>query len=161
VRGVAQDGGPVRDRAGPGIIQGVLPLVRYWLPAVVTLAGVAVMVIGRDADSLEGGAGIVGAGLAIWLLNFLYRVGAHDDVDRDEEDAARVFYDKHGHWPDEPPPAPQIPRGHRVTPPRSLRPMRPGPRPGAAGGDDDGPHRTAPPPGPRRPAPPRRRRPPG
>jgi hypothetical protein len=132
------------------MIRGVLQLVRYWLPLVVTLAGIAVMVIGRDADALEGGAGIVGAGLAIWLLNFLYRVGAHDDVDRDEEDAARDFYDTHGHWPDEPPPPVPTPRGRR-----------------AAGGKgplaaDDGPHRTAPPPsGPRRPAPPRRRRPSG
>ncbi len=139
----------------------MLSLVRLWLPLVVTLAGIAVMAIGRDADALEGGAGIVGAGLAIWLLNFLYRVGAHDDVDRDEEDAARDFYDRHGHWPDETPSPPSAPRGHRVGPPRSPRP---GPRaagPGSVPGDE-GPHRTAPPPaGPRRPSPPRRRRPPG
>ncbi len=139
----------------------MLPLVRYWLPLVVTLAGVAVMVIGRDADALEGGAGIVGAGLSIWLLNFLYRVGAHDDVDRDEEDAARDFYDKHGHWPDEAPPPPPAPRGHRAAPPGAGRPGPRAARPDPAG-DADGPHRTAPPPpGPRRPAPPRRRRPSG
>jgi hypothetical protein len=146
------------------MIQGVLPLVRYWLPAVVTLAGILVMVIGRDVVALEGGAGIVGAGLSIWLLNFLYRVGAHDDVDRDEEDAARDFYDSHGHWPDEPPPPASTPRGRRATGPLSPRP---GPDRGAAGrsgpaaaAGDDGPHRTAPPPsGGRRPAPPRRRRP--
>ena len=138
----------------------MLPLVRFWLPLVVTLAGVAVMAIGRDADALEGGAGIVGAGLSIWLLNFLYRVGAHDDVDRDEEDAARDFYDRHGHWPDEPPPPPSSPRGHRVGP----TPPRPGlTRPGRGrpmGEEDPGPHRTAGPDGPRR-RPPVRRRPSG
>jgi hypothetical protein len=134
------------------MIKGVLPLVRYWLPLVVTVAGVAVMAIGRDADSLEGGAGIVGAGLSIWLLNFLYRVGAHDDVDRDEEDAARDFYDAHGHWPDEPPPPQATPRGRRVGPPAVKRPGRE--TPDAA---DDGPHRTAPAERPRRRPPPRRR----
>jgi len=143
------------------MIRSVLPLVRYWLPLAVVLAGIAVMVVWRDADGLEGGAGIVGAGLAIWLLNFLYRVGAHDDVDRDEEDAARDFYDRHGHWPDEPPPPASTARGRRAA---SLRPSRPGsraPGPGEAGGDD-GPHRVAPPPpGGRRPPPPRRRRPSG
>jgi hypothetical protein len=142
----------------------VLQLVRYWLPLVVTLAGVAVMVIGRDADALEGGAGIVGAGLSIWLLNFLYRVGAHDDVDRDEEDAARTFYDTHGHWPDEPPPPAPTPRGRRAAGPGSPRPPAGRGGPGRTGPvpADDGPHRTAPPPsGPRRPTPPRRRRPSG
>jgi hypothetical protein len=146
-----------------GIVRVVLSIVRYWLPLVVTLAGVAVMVIGRDADALEGGAGIVGAGLAIWLLNFLYRVGAHDDEDRDEEDAARDFFDRHGHWPDEAPPAPAEPRGRRAA-------QRPGPEPerprtggrDATGrgtpGEDLGPHRTASPDAPRRrPAAPRRR----
>jgi len=144
------------------MIRGVLPLVRYWLPLVVTLAGLAVMVIGRNADALEGGAGIVGAGLSIWLLNFLYRVGAHDDVDRDDEDAARDFYDTHGHWPDEDPPPATTRRGRRVAGPGATRPRQgPGSRGGPAG-PDTGPHRTAPPPsGPRRPSPPRRRRPSG
>lgn len=83
----------------------MLPFVRIWLPAVVTFAGVVVMVAGGFDDvALEGGAGIIGAGLSIWLMNVLFRVGLHDDVDRDREDAARDFYGTHGHWPDEPGP---------------------------------------------------------
>lgn len=111
----------------------MLTFVRIWLPAVVTLAGVLVIVIGRDEIALEGGAGIIGAGLAIWLMNVLFRVGLHDDRDRDAEDAARDFFDAHGHWPDEAPPTGNPPRSEPATPPRrpsrsrgQLPPRRPG-----------------------------------
>lgn len=114
----------------------VLPLVRIWLPAVVTLAGVVVMIAGGGDDVwLEGGAGIIGAGLAIWLMNVLFRVGLGNDVDRDREDAARDFYDAHGRWPDElepaargddEPPAPRPAPRKRPSPPRgSMPPRRP------------------------------------
>jgi len=94
----------------------VLSFVRIWLPAIVVLAGIAVMIIGGFDDiALEGGAGIVGAGLAIWLMNVLFRFGLHDDKERDAEDAARKFLDVHGHWPDEPAPSPPAPRGRRTT----------------------------------------------
>ena len=103
----------------------MLTFVRIWLPAIVVLAGVAVMIIGGFDDiALEGGAGIIGAGLAIWLMNVLFRFGLHDDKDRDAEDAARRFLDAHGHWPDEPPPAP---RG-RPESPSSLPADAPAPR---------------------------------
>lgn len=117
----------------------MLRFVRIWLPAVVTLAGVVVMVVGGFDDiALEGGAGIIGAGLAIWMMNFLFRVGLDNDRDRDEEDAARDFLDAHGHWPDEEPPAPRprerpaAPVPHQVPPRRVVRdrrqlpPRRPG-----------------------------------
>jgi hypothetical protein len=38
--------------------------------------------------------GVVGIGWIIWLLR-------HGDTDRHDEDRARVFFDEHGHWPDE------------------------------------------------------------
>jgi hypothetical protein len=116
----------------------VLRFLRIWLPAIVTLGGVVVMAVGGFGDvALEGGAGIVGAGLSIWLLNVLLRVGLHDDVDRDREDAARDFLDEHGYWPDEAPPgassapAPSAPAGtdpeRRVSHDRSrFPPRRPG-----------------------------------
>jgi len=79
----------------------VLLFVRAWLPALVVLGGVLVMAIGGNDDALTGGAGIVGAGLAIFLLNLLIRIGSSGERDRDEEDAARTFFDRHGRWPDE------------------------------------------------------------
>jgi hypothetical protein len=73
--------------------------VRYVLPAVVVAAGLIAMAFGTDI-SLEGGAGLVSAGLAIWLVNWLYRIGARGDAERDAEDRAREYFDRHGRWPE-------------------------------------------------------------
>jgi hypothetical protein len=76
--------------------------LRYLLPGAVLLAGLVVMAFGGETD-LEGGAGIAGAGLAIYAMNWLYRASVDGDRVRDEEEAARAYLDAHGHWPDESP----------------------------------------------------------
>jgi hypothetical protein len=76
-------------------------LVRYVLPAAVVVAGAIVMSLGGEAD-LEGGAGIVGAGIAIFAVNWLIRASAAGDREREREQQARDFFDAHGRWPDEP-----------------------------------------------------------
>jgi hypothetical protein len=76
--------------------------LRYWLPALVCVAGVVVAAArGFDDIGLEGGAAIIGAGSSIWLMNILWRVGVSGEQDRDDEDAARRYFDEHGRWPDE------------------------------------------------------------
>ena len=89
-----QSGTP-RDSTHPAL----LIAVRYVLPSVVVFAGLVIMAMGSESD-LEGGAGIISAGLAIFFLNWLYRMGASGEAQRDREDAAREYFDKHGHWPD-------------------------------------------------------------
>jgi hypothetical protein len=74
--------------------------VRYVLPAVVIIAGIVVMSLGSETD-LEGGGGIVSAGLAIILINWLFRAGIAGEREREREDAAREYFDRHGRWPDE------------------------------------------------------------
>jgi len=76
--------------------------VRYLLPAAGVIAGLIVMALGSEAE-LEGGAGIVGASLAVYAVNWLFRVGVDGDRERDREEAARLYFDAHGHWPDEAP----------------------------------------------------------
>jgi hypothetical protein len=76
-----------------------LVLVRYVLPAAVVIAGIVVMSMGSETD-VEGGAGIVGAGVAIYFVNWLFRAGASGERERDAEDAAREHFDRTGHWPD-------------------------------------------------------------
>jgi hypothetical protein len=76
-----------------------LVLLRYVLPAAVILAGIVVMSFGSEAN-LEGGAAIVSAGLAIFFLNWLFRTGAAGESQRDAEDRARDYFDRHGRWPD-------------------------------------------------------------
>jgi hypothetical protein len=83
----------------------ILRFTRTWLPAIVVTAGVLLWILDPTVDTAEGSAGIIGAGLSIWLLNVLYRIGVKGDTERDEEDDARKYFDEHGHWPGEPPPA--------------------------------------------------------
>ncbi|MET0600511.1 MAG: hypothetical protein ABW167_00815 [Baekduia sp.] len=41
---------------------------------------------------------VVGIGWILWVMR-------HGDEERHEEDRARLFFDEHGHWPDETPEA--------------------------------------------------------
>jgi hypothetical protein len=75
--------------------------LRYGLPAVVVLGGVVLLALNPSLAGLEGWALLTGAGLSILLLNWLYRVGVKGDAERDDEEAARVYFDEHGRWPDE------------------------------------------------------------
>ncbi len=76
--------------------------VRTWLPVAIIAAGLVVAAVGGLSEtSLEGGGLLISAGLSVWLLNLLYRVGVTGDRDRGEEDAARAFFDRHGRWPDD------------------------------------------------------------
>jgi hypothetical protein len=84
-----------RPAAGRGIL-----LLRYALPAAVIVAGVIVMSLGSESE-LEGGAGIAGAGIAIFAMNWLIRASTEGDRARDREEAARDYYAAHGRWPDE------------------------------------------------------------
>ena len=85
---------PSQSRAPKWLLRGI----RYVLPAVVTLCGAVIMAFGSETD-LEGGASIVSAGLAIYFVNWLYRIGVTGDRERDSEEAAREYFSEHGRWP--------------------------------------------------------------
>jgi hypothetical protein len=77
-------------------------VVRIWLPAAILAAGVVLVIVrGGDETSLEGAAALWGAGLSVALLNWLHRIGVAGDSARDQEDAARSYFDRHGRWPDD------------------------------------------------------------
>ena len=76
----------------------LLLAVRYVIPSLVVAAGVAVMALGSEVD-LEGGAGILSAGLAIFFINWLFRAAISGDRQRDAEAAAREHYRRFGRWP--------------------------------------------------------------
>lgn len=79
----------------------LLRFVRYGLPAGLVLAGFVLLFAAPDSTRYEGFSMCVGAGLALFLLNWLFRLGASGDREREDEDAAREYLAQHGHWPDE------------------------------------------------------------
>ncbi len=97
---------PLANRAGSAVRGGGqegsdrwwLGAIRYGLPATIVIAGLVVMALGSEVE-LEGGAGLVSAGLAIYFLNWLFRIGVTGDRERRREDAARDYFDRHGRWP--------------------------------------------------------------
>lgn len=89
---------------------------RYGLAAIFIVAGFAALLFAPPTSRYEGFSMCVGSGLSILLLNFLFRMGAKGDHDRDAEEAAREFYARNGHWPDEGPPA-DAPRRRPTTTP--------------------------------------------
>ena len=78
-----------------------LNTVRYIVPAVLVVIGFVILFTTDESLRWEGWAMCVGAGLAILLLNVLYRYGASGDRERTQEDEAREYFSKHGRWPDE------------------------------------------------------------
>jgi hypothetical protein len=78
-------------------------VVRYVLPAALTLAGLILIAVHPRGAGLHGGLGIIGAGLAAFLFAFLAKVSMSGDKFRDHEEEARRFFDEHGYWPDEDP----------------------------------------------------------
>ena len=112
--------------------------VRVWLPVAIVVGGIiAIVATGGSLSGWEGGVAIIAAGISVWLLNVIFRVGVAGERERDAEDAARDFYAEHGYWPDEAPPdAPPQPAPAPASDPHRRAPHddhshRP---PGRAGG---------------------------
>ena len=76
-----------------------LHAIRYGIPVALLIAGVIVMATAGNVG-LAAGALFFSAASAVLLLNVLYRIGVEGDKERDKEEAAREYFDKHGHWPD-------------------------------------------------------------
>jgi hypothetical protein len=77
--------------------------VRYGLPAVLVLAGFVMLFVADGSTRWDGFAMLVGAGLAVLLMNVLFRLGVSGDNERQAEDDAREYFARHGRWPDEQP----------------------------------------------------------
>ena len=77
--------------------------VRYGVPALMLLAGFVVVLAASDREvGFEIGSMFAGGAIAVFLLNFFFRLGVSGDADREREEEARAYFDRHGRWPDEP-----------------------------------------------------------
>lgn len=93
-------------------------MVRYGIGAVMVTGGIVVLIVNPGGFGVDGFGMAVGGGLSVLLINWLFRLGVSGDRERDAEEAARRFFDEHGHWPDEEPGPPR--------PDRRARARRPG-----------------------------------
>jgi hypothetical protein len=75
--------------------------LRYGVPAGLVLAGFVILLVASGPLRWDGWAMCVGAGLAVLLLNVLFRYGARGDQEREAEEAARRYFAEHGRWPDD------------------------------------------------------------
>jgi hypothetical protein len=76
--------------------------LRYGLPAAIFLLGCALLIIdGGGTTGWEGFFMACGAAISVLLLNLFFRLGVQGDRERDAEEAARDYYSRTGHWPDE------------------------------------------------------------
>ena len=88
------------DRYTPGRF--VLSVTRLWLPLVIAVAGAVAIVLGHGRTSLAGaGVGLLIIAVIVWMINWMIRLSVESNDDRDREEAAREYFDRHGHWPDE------------------------------------------------------------
>ena len=76
--------------------------MRYGIAGALIITGQVVLNTdaGPEGAGVEGWALFTGAGLAVLLLNLLFRMGVEGDRDREREEAARRYFDEHGRWPD-------------------------------------------------------------
>jgi hypothetical protein len=89
----------------------VLAATRIWLPLIIAAGGVVMIVLGHGrtkgtgATALgnsiaAGGVALLIAALIVWMINWLFRLSVQSNRDREQEEAARAYFDRHGRWPD-------------------------------------------------------------
>jgi energy-converting hydrogenase Eha subunit C len=80
----------------------MLTLTRIWLPSAIAIAGIVAIVIGHGRTPVAAaGVVLLGVGLIVWMINWLFRMSVESNRDREREEEAREFFDRHGRWPDE------------------------------------------------------------
>jgi hypothetical protein len=99
--------------------------VRYGIPLALAVAGIVLLFAADRSVATEAWAGFTGAAIAVLLLNTLFRIGVAGDEERDREDEARAYFDRHGRWPDEGATERPAPPPHRQSPDSRRRAVRP------------------------------------
>ncbi|HEY5189829.1 MAG TPA: hypothetical protein VII87_12390 [Solirubrobacteraceae bacterium] len=89
-----------------------LSLTRVWLPLIIAVVGIVFIVLGHASlsDQSSGhalqaglGVGLVIVAIIVWMVNWMFRMSVDSNREREVEEEAREYFDRHGHWPDETP----------------------------------------------------------
>ena len=82
----------------------LLKVTRVWLPVAVGVAGLAGIAVGHaSVNSIwaAGGVSLVIVAIMIWMINWMFRMSVESNREREREEQAREYFDRHGRWPDE------------------------------------------------------------
>jgi high-affinity Fe2+/Pb2+ permease len=95
------------DRPQSATTRMLLVATRVWLPVAIAVAGVVAIVIGgtgsghRSPALAAAGVSLLIVALIVWMLNWMFRMSVQSNRDREQEERAREYFDRHGRWPDE------------------------------------------------------------
>jgi uncharacterized membrane protein len=90
----------------------MLAATRIWIPLAIAVAGIVLIVLGHASLSqqaggraLEAGAGValLIVAIIVWMVNWMFRMSVESNREREVEELAREYFDRHGRWPDEEP----------------------------------------------------------
>jgi hypothetical protein len=75
---------------------------RYGIAGALILTGQIVLVASNPSRGAgwEGWGLFTGAGVSVLLFNLLFRIGSQGEGEREREEAARRYFERHGRWPD-------------------------------------------------------------
>ena len=73
--------------------------IRYGAPVALVVAGL-ILVLAFDSRGADAaGYTLLGSSALLVLSIVIFRAGLASNDDRDREEAARLFFDRHGRWP--------------------------------------------------------------
>jgi len=101
-----------KDGEGTKLTRVLVSLTRVWLPLLIAAGGVVMIVLGHGrtngtggtalGNSLAaGGVALLIAALIVWMINWMFRMSVQSNRDREREEAARAYFDRHGRWPED------------------------------------------------------------
>jgi hypothetical protein len=73
--------------------------VRIGTPAALLLAGLVLVFAFEGRGAEAAGYTLIGSAALLALSIVIFRAGLASTADRDREEEARLFYDRHGRWP--------------------------------------------------------------
>jgi hypothetical protein len=82
----------------------VLILTRWVLPLTIAALGGVMIAAGHaraNSPAAAAGVGLIIVAVIVWMINWMFRMGVSSNEDREQEEAARRYFDEHGRWPDE------------------------------------------------------------
>ena len=73
--------------------------VRIGAPAALALAGLVLVFAFKSRGAEAAGYTLLGSAALLVLSIVIFRAGLASTADRDREEQARLFFDRHGRWP--------------------------------------------------------------